>query len=89
MNHVKKLVVLFVYFISNDFVLKYPTFLLVHISIWYFLNIEFYKIISVETETYNTQWATETEFTQSQARSKLEPRLRLLFIKHPKKRCQL
>lgn len=64
MSHVKKLVLLFVYFISNDYVLKHLTFLFVHnISIWYFLNTKFYKIVSVETQAYNIQWATETEFT--------------------------
>lgn len=64
MSHVKKQVPLFVYFISNEYVLKHPTFLLVHnISIWFFLNIKFYKIVSVETQAYNIQWATETELT--------------------------
>lgn len=40
------------------------TFLPVHnITIWYFLHIEFYEIISVETQTCHLQWAAELEFT--------------------------
>ena len=62
MSHIKKLALLFIYFISNDYVLKHPTFLLVHnISIWYFLNIKFYKFVSVETQAYNIQRANDTE----------------------------
>ena len=63
-NHVKKLVLLFVYFISKGCVPKHPTFLLVrNLSIWYFLHIRSYKIISMERQAHNIQWPIEIEFS--------------------------